>query len=122
MKQVKLGLIIYFILPQYIQTLPNSSVINIKIIDILHFSLYSKSLKSGMIFHVASDNYIGQHWTPACRAVVDFKGATLLSDPNHTRSPAFTHHVLHTLWGCGLYTEGRSVSSRSGEIMDFVAG
>lgn len=50
-----------------------------------------------MIFHVESGYRIGQPWTSESKWVVDFKGTTLLSDPNQTTKLAYVFSGWHTL-------------------------
>ena len=42
-----------------------------------------------VILHVDGGYHIGQHWTSESKWVVDFKGTTLLSDPNQTTHLAY---------------------------------
>ena len=44
-----------------------------------------------------SGYHIGQHWMSESKWVVDFKGTTLLSDPNQTTNLAYIFSVWYTL-------------------------
>lgn len=69
-----------------------------KIIYAILYSYFcSRPLKSEVIFHVDSGYHIGQHRTSESKWVVDFKGTTLLSDPNQTTKLAYVFSVWHTL-------------------------
>ena len=50
-----------------------------------------------VILHVDGGYHIGQHWTSESKWVVDFKGTTLLSDPNQTTHLAYIFflYVIH---------------------------
>lgn len=67
-----------------------------KIIYAILYSYFcSRPLKSEVIFHVDSGYHIGQPWFSESKWVVDFKGTTLLSDPNQTTKLAYVFSVWH---------------------------